>query len=286
MLDAERRFEAAELYFGHGVDNARDDAVLLVFHALELAFDADDAVLDESVTAAQRDCVEALVARRIATRLPSAYLINTMWFAGHRFYVDERVLVPRSPLAELIDARFAPWVRPQTVAKILDIGTGSGCIAIACAKAFPGAQVTATDISTDALTVAAVNVARHDLEHRVHLRKADLFPAEHEQYDLIVANPPYVSGCEMAQLPPEYRHEPVVALRAGEHGLQYIRTIFARIATYLTSQGALFIDTGATFATVLEAFPGLPLIALELHNGGDGIFVLLGEGMAHDAGAL
>ncbi|MBI4696308.1 MAG: 50S ribosomal protein L3 N(5)-glutamine methyltransferase [Gammaproteobacteria bacterium] len=274
VLDAERRFDAAGLYYGHGTDNARDEAVYLVFHTLGLPFDAPEAALDRPVDAAVAVRVEALVARRITERLPAAYLTKAMWFAGHEFYVDERVLVPRSPIAELILEDFAPWVDATRVERVLDIGTGSACIAIAAALQFPGAHVDATDVSTDALAVAAHNVERHGLGARVFLHRADLFPAEERRYDVILANPPYVPLDEMAELPPEYTHEPALALAAGDDGLDLVRRILDGAAARLRPGGILVMDTGATWPAVEAAFPGLPFIWVELAHGGDGIFVL------------
>ena len=191
VLSAERRFKRARLYFGHGTDNARDEAVFLVFHALGLAFDCADASLDCELTALQQAAVKELVDERVTRRCPAAYLTKRMWFAGHEFYVDENVLIPRSPIAELIDERFAPWLGDLAIRRILDIGTGSACIAIAAALAYPAAHVDATDLSTAALAVAARNVATYGLGQRVHLHAADLYPQlTGEPYDLILANPP------------------------------------------------------------------------------------------------
>lgn len=274
VLDAERRFLEADLYYGHGTDNARDEAVYLVFQALGLAFDAPEAVLDRPVGDAAAARVESLVARRIAERLPAAYLTRRMWFAGHEFYVDERVLVPRSPIAELILEDFAPWIDAAAVARILDIGTGSGCIAIAAALQFPGVHVDATDVSTDALAVAAHNVERHGLGARVALHRADLFPAEDLPYDVILANPPYVPRDEMATLPAEYMHEPELALAAGNDGLALVGRILVEAARHLRPGGILIMDTGATWPAVEAAFPELPFIWVELAHGGEGILVL------------
>jgi ribosomal protein L3 glutamine methyltransferase len=275
VLRAERRFKRARLYFGHGTDNARDEAVFLVFHALGLPFDCSDAVLDAPRTAAEVAKAEALVSARISTRRPAAYLTGRMWFGGHEFEVNDDVLVPRSPIAELILGRFQPWAAAAQVHRILDIGTGSGCIGIAAALAFPAATVDATDISTEALKVAARNITRHRLEERVHLHLVDLFPPSATgAYDLILANPPYVPESERADLPEEYLHEPALALFAADRGLALIRRIFAHAASRLTAQGLLVLDAGGTWPDVEAAFPGLAILWVELQHGGDGIGII------------
>ncbi len=275
VLSAERRFKRAQLYFGHGTDNARDEAVFLVFHALGLAFDCADASLDCALTASQQAAVKTLLDERIVRRCPAAYLSKRMWFAGHEFYVDENVLIPRSPIAELIGQRFAPWLGDMAITRILDIGTGSACIAIAAALAYPAAQVDATDISTAALGVAARNVATYALEERVHLHTADLFPNDSgEPYDLILANPPYVPVAELADLPAEYLHEPQIALFAADDGLAFIKRILAGAAARLSARGLLVLDAGGTWPAVDAAFPALPIVWVELAHGGDGIGVI------------
>lgn len=277
VLAAERQFEAAGLYYGHGTDNARDEAVFLVFHVLGLTFDAPEASLDVPVSAAALAAVEALVERRLTERKPAAYLTGCMWFAGHEFYVNEQVLVPRSPLAELILEEFQPWQQADAIRHILDIGTGSGCIAIAAALQFPHALVDATDISTEALVVATRNVARHEVQQRVRLHQADLFPQVQAQYDLILANPPYVPQAEYDELPPEYSHEPRLALVAGDDGLVLVRRILESARRYLTADGILVMDTGGTWPMVEEAFPQLPFVWLDFVNGGDGVLLLRRE---------
>ena len=282
VLKAERRFKRARLYFGHGTDNARDEAVFLVFHALDLAFDCPDEILDRVLTATQLAAVNALLDERIARRCPAAYLTKRMWFAGLEFYVDENVLIPRSPIAELIGMRFLPW-RRAPVRRILDIGTGSACIAIAVALAYPHAQVDATDISPAALCVAARNVATYGLTERVHLYAADLFPATTGHYDLIVANPPYVPETEFAGLPDEYRHEPRLALFAADEGLALIKRILAGAAARMASDGLLVLDAGGTWPAVDAAFPTLPIIWVDLIHGGDGIGVITQPDLARFA---
>lgn len=276
VLDAERRFERARLHFGHGTDNARDEAVFLIFHALGLPFDCPPERLETPLDAMQLAAVESLVAERIARRCPAAYLTRRMWFAGHEFYVDEHVLVPRSPIAELVLDRFKPWYHGPGITRILDIGTGSGCIAIAAALAFPRAHVDATDVSRPALAVATRNVARYDLATRVQLHEADLFPPSSARapYDLILANPPYVPESERADLPDEYTHEPSLALFAEEEGLALIRRILAGAAARMAPHGLLVLDAGGTWPAVDEAFAGLPITWVELAHGGDGIGVI------------
>ncbi|MCC7410807.1 MAG: 50S ribosomal protein L3 N(5)-glutamine methyltransferase [Gammaproteobacteria bacterium] len=275
VLWAEQRFTTAGLVFGHGTDNARDEAVFLVFHALGLAFDCEEAVLDRPCDAAGVAAATALVDERIHSRRPAAYLAGRMWFAGLEFMVDERVLVPRSPIAEIVERGFAPWIDPGTVRRVLDIGTGSACIAVAAALALPRARVDATDVSADALAVARINVARHGVGDRVRIWQADLFPpAPRVRYDVIVSNPPYVRDVEVAAFPPEYRHEPVLGLAAGADGLDCVRRILAGAARRLSAHGILVVEIGGEAGTIERAFPRLPFIWVEFARGGEGVFVL------------
>jgi len=272
VLDAERRFIAADLVFGHGTDNARDEAVFLVFHALKLPHDADEAVLDQTVDERGRRAVHDIVTQRIATRRPAAYLTGRMWFAGHEFYVDERVLVPRSPIAELINAGFRPWFNPATISRVLEIGTGSGCIAIATALVAPNATVDATDISTDALAVATLNRARYpSIADRVRFFEVDLFPVTDDRYDLIITNPPYVPSGVVRELPPEYAYEPSMALDAGADGLAIIRQILDQTAARLTDDGALIVDVGEMAATLERDIRSVNFTWIDLAHGGEGI---------------
>jgi len=270
-------FERAGLAYGHGTDNAIDEAAALVFHALELDHAQAEAAYATRPDAGGVARVLALFDERIERRVPAAYLMGRMWFAGLEFEVDPRVIVPRSPFAELIHAEFRPWIEPERVRRILDIGTGSGCIAIACAVAFPYAQVDAVDVSSQALEVARRNVARHGLGDRVHLHLGDVYePLSDARYDLIVSNPPYVSDAEMQALPPEYLHEPDLALRAGADGLDVVRRILAGLPEHLEPHGALFVEVGDSDVRVQEAFPDLPLTWLEFEHGGGGVFLLRG----------
>lgn len=280
---AARRFRRAGLHYGHGTDNALDEAAFLVLHALGLPPDAGDALLAQPLDEHGRAAAEQLIATRLERRCPAAYLTHRMWFAGHEFYVDERVLVPRSPLAELIHGLFAPWVEPAKVKRILDIGTGSGCIALACALAFPEAEVDATDLSRDALSVAAINRTRHGLESRVRLLEADLFPAEGGVYDLIVSNPPYVPAARMDELPREYLEEPAMALVAGEEGFSCVDGILARAVRHLSPQGVLVVEVGEIAEALDARYAHLPLTWLEFEHGGDGVFVISREDLARAA---
>jgi len=269
------RLQRAGVFFGHGTDNAVDDAAALVFHALDLDHDAATVAYRKRVPAAGQRRVEELLERRITERIPAVYLTKKTWFAGLPFHVDARVLIPRSALAELIERRFAPWIDPRRVRNVLDLGTGSGCIAIAAAKAFPGASVDASDISQDALAVAAINVRRHRLGSRVRLVESDHFGALRQRtYDIIVSNPPYVGAREMRALPPEYRHEPRLALAAGSAGLDSVRVILSEARQHLRPHGLLVVEVGNTERAVRRAFPDLPFVWLEFERGGGGVFLL------------
>jgi ribosomal protein L3 glutamine methyltransferase len=271
-------FDDAKLWFGHGSDNAFDEAAELVLFGAGLRHEDAPAVYDEPVDEHQRARVLALFERRIRERIPAAYLTHRMWFAGHEFYVDERVLVPRSPIAELIEARFEPWIRAQHVRRILDIGTGSGCIAVASALALPDAQVDATDISDDALAVAAINVARYELQSRVRTVRSDVFDAlSGERYDVIVSNPPYVGDEELAGLPSEYSREPRLGLHGGSSGLDIVHRILREAREHLTSQGILIVEVGNSEEALVNAYPQMPFTWLEFERGGGGVFLLTAD---------
>ena len=268
-------FERAGLAYGHGTDNAIDESAALVFHALDLDHADAEAAYAKKPDAEGIARVLALFDERIRRRVPAAYLMGRMWFAGLEFEVDRRVIVPRSPFAELIHAEFAPWIDAARVHRILDIGTGSGCIAIACAVAFPRARVDAVDLSAHALEVARRNVARHGVGDRLQLFLGDVYePLGEARYDLIVANPPYVSDEEMQSLPPEFLHEPDLALRAGADGLDVVRRILAGAGRHLEPGGTLFVEVGDSDERVQQAFPELPLTWLEFEHGGGGVFLL------------
>jgi ribosomal protein L3 glutamine methyltransferase len=249
-----------------------------VLHALNLPHSGKRAIYARRVGSRGVERVDELIERRIDERIPAVYLTGETWFAGLRFHVDPRVLIPRSPLAELIERRFAPWIDPARVRRVLDVGTGSGCIAIACAKALPRSRVDAVDISPEALEVAAINVRRHRLGRRVRLVRSDHFSAlGGERYDIIVANPPYVGRREMSGLPREYRHEPALALAAGRDGLDSVRVILQQAGRHLSPGGLLIVEVGNTEAAVRRAFKRLPFLWLEFERGGGGVFLLTAE---------
>jgi len=272
------RLTRARVFFGHGTDNAWDEAAALVLHALRMPHRGSTALYARRVGGAAQQRAQALITRRIRERIPAAYLTGVTWFAGVRLQVDARVLVPRSPLAELIERRFAPWTDAARVRRVLDVGTGSGCIAIACAKALPHARVDAIDISDAALEVARGNVRRHRLGRRMRVLKSDHFRAlTGATYDIIVANPPYVGARELNALPPEYRHEPRLALAAGRSGLDSVRIILREAARHLRPRGLLIVEVGNTERAVRRAFRRLPFLWLEFERGGGGVFLLTRE---------
>jgi ribosomal protein L3 glutamine methyltransferase len=287
LTSSARRLARARLTFGHGTDNPVDEAAALLFHALGLDHEDAPAIYARPVTAAERRRVERLIERRIRERRPAAYLMRRMWFAGLEFYVDERVLVPRSPIAELIVAGFQPWIEPARVRRVLDIGTGSGCIAIACAYAFPRARIDATDISAAALAVARRNIRRHRLVGRVIPIRADLFNGlSGRRYDIIVSNPPYVSARELKALPAEYRHEPAIALASGRKGLDAVAMILRGAARHLKRGGILVVEVGNTQKTLERHYPAVPFTWLEFERGGGGVFLLTREQLIAHATAF
>jgi ribosomal protein L3 glutamine methyltransferase len=268
-------FTIAGIYCGHGTDNVWDEAIYLCLHSLHVDSEYLSSFLDARLILSERQAILHLIARRVNERLPAPYLTKQAWFAGLNFYIDDRVLIPRSPVAELIDKQFTPWVNPDKVHRILDIGTGSACIAIACAYAFEDAQVDAVDISEDALAVAAINVQNHHLLERVRLIRSDLFSAlVDEKYDLVIANIPYVDKEDMMNLPKEYQHEPELALAAGEDGLRYIYQILLQAREHLTEQGILVGEVGNSAPALEEAFPELSFTWIDFERGGEGVFVI------------
>jgi ribosomal protein L3 glutamine methyltransferase len=270
-----RALKRARVYFGHGTDNARDEAAELVFFAAGLPHELGADGYSKTLNAHAAARVDALLQRRSSERIPLAYLTHRSFFAGLELYVDERVLVPRSPIAELVLQRFQPWVDPRRVRRILDIGTGSGAIALACAAAFPRARVDAVDLSAAALQVARRNLRRLHLGNRVRMLRSDHFDAVRgRRYDIIVSNPPYVGRAEIARLPREYEHEPRMGLASGDDGLDSVRAIFAGARRHLRPDGILVVEVGNTEDTLLRAFPKLPFIWPEIAMGGGGVFLL------------
>jgi ribosomal protein L3 glutamine methyltransferase len=285
MRHGARLLADANVWFGHGNDNALDEAAELVVFGAGLRHEDAPGIYSRELSSRQRDDVLQLIDRRIRERVPAAYLTRRMWFAGHEFYVDERVLVPRSPIAELIEAGFAPWIESQGVRTVLDIGTGSGCIAIASALALSHASVDATDISEDALAVARINVERYQLRERVRLIRSDVFSAlDGRRYDVIVTNPPYVGAGEMAGLPEEYRREPSLGLFGGGDGLDIVRRILKEAADHLEPHGVLIAEVGNSEAALVAAFPRAPFIWLEFARGGGGVFLLTAKELQRLAG--
>ena len=283
ILEGARRLTRARVHFGHGTDNAWDEAAALVLHALELPHRPAQRLDGRRIGARGAERARALIEQRIAQRVPAVYLTGRAWFAGLELEVDRRVIVPRSPLAELIERRFAPWVEPASVRRVLDLGTGSGCIAIACAKGFPRARVDATDISAEALAVAAINTRKHRLRRRVRLIRSDHFRAlAGQRYDIIVSNPPYVGIRELRGLPPEYAHEPKLALAAGRAGLDSVRIILREAGAHLRAHGILVVEVGNTERAVRRAFAHLPFTWLQFERGGGGVFLLTAEQLARE----
>jgi len=271
-----RRFAAARLTFGHGTGSARDEAAWLVCNVLGIPFDELDAALDRHLTPARARRIDELAGRRIESRKPLAYLLGEAWLDGHRFHVDERVIVPRSHIGELLGERLAPWIPEEAgIHRVLDMCTGSGCLAILAALAFPEARVDAVDVSSDALAVARVNVDEYGLQARVRLVRSDLFGALGvERYDLIVANPPYVDARAMRALPDEYRHEPPLALAGGSDGLDTVHRLLAGAPDHLTERGALIVEIGANRAALEAAYPRLPFTWIDTRAGGEQVFLL------------
>jgi ribosomal protein L3 glutamine methyltransferase len=270
-----RRLSRARLHYGHGTDNARDDAAALLWHVLRLPLPPSAALYRRRVPARAQAALEQLLQRRIRERIPVVYLTQRCWFAGLAMYVDARVLIPRSPIAELIERRFQPWIERARVRRILDLGTGSGCIAIACARAFPRSRVDAADISDDALAVARINIRRHRLSARGRALRSDHFSGlRRASYDIIVSNPPYVGRRRLAGLPAEYRHEPRLALAAGTDGLDSARIILRDAAAHLNPGGILIVEVGDSERALRRAFPRLPFTWLAFERGGGGVFVL------------
>ena len=270
------RFNEAGLFFGHGTDNAFDEAAYLILHTLHLPLDRLEPFLDASLTHVEADRLKAIIERRAKERVPAAYLTREAWLGEYRFYVDERVIVPRSFIAELLRDQLAPWVEdPEAVHSAVDVCTGSGCLAILMAHAFPNATIDAVDISKDALAVAKKNVTDYGLQQQIRLVESDLMKKlKGKTYDLIITNPPYVNAPSMAELPTEYRHEPELALASGADGLAHIRRILADAPKHLNPGGLLIAEIGHNRDELEAAFPHLPFVWLDT-SGGDGYVFLL-----------
>jgi ribosomal protein L3 glutamine methyltransferase len=286
---ASSEFYRNELTFGHGFANALDEAVYLVLHALNLPYHWPQHYFSSHLTQKEREHVFAIIMQRIKTRQPAAYVTREAWFCGLAFYVDERVLVPRSPIGELINQHFEPWIDANQVSSILDLCTGSGCIAIACQYAFPEAYVAASDLSRDALEVARQNLINHHLTDQLDLYESDLF--EHipaQRFDLIVSNPPYVDADDMAALSEEFKAEPNMGLQAGVDGLEIVDRMLQQAGDYLTEHGLLVVEVGNSQAAMMDKYPNLPLTWIEFEHGGSGVFCITAEDLknSHNKGGL
>lgn len=277
------QFNKSNLYFGHGTDNAWDEILYLVLSTLELESHLNPCFLAASLTLAERRLLIGKIRQRVEERIPTAYLVNKANFANLSFYVDSRVLIPRSPIAELIQREFSPWIEDTTrINTILDIGTGSGCIAIACAYALPEARIDAVDTSKEALAVAAINVATHKLQGQINLIHSDLFQnLNNRLYDIIISNPPYVDADDFASLSVEYQHEPAIALAAGKDGLDFVVQILKHAKKYLKEKGILIVEVGNSKKALIKRYPKIPFLWLEFENGDAEIFLLTQEQLTH-----
>ena len=268
-------FYRQQLEFGHGFENALDEAVYLVLYALNLPWDWSPQYFDCVLSIAERERVYAVLMQRVKSRQPAAYISHEAWFCGLPFYVDERVLVPRSPIAELINNHFEPWMDSSQVDSILDLCTGSGCIAISCQYAFPQASVCASDISLDALEVARINLQKHDLADSLTLYASDLFAQiPPQKFDLIVSNPPYVDAKDMDALGEEFRAEPRLGLAAGEDGLDIVKRILQQAGDYLSERGLLVVEVGNSQEAMMDKYDFLPITWIEFEQGGGGVFCI------------
>jgi ribosomal protein L3 glutamine methyltransferase len=271
------RFSAAGVFFGHGTDNAWDEASHLVLSTLHLPWDSSPDLLNARLTLEERKHVINLIERRISERIPAPYLTGEAWYAGMPFTVDERVLVPRSPIVELIEQQFQPWLANYP-ARILDLCCGSGCIGIVCAAEFMDSEVVVSDISADALEVAQANIERHHLTDQVRAVESDLFAnLQGERFDLIVSNPPYVNEEDLAAMPAEFHAEPEIALGSGRDGLDFTRRLLAEARNHLTEQGLLIVEVGNSWPALEAAFPEVPFTWLEFERGGHGVFALTAD---------
>jgi ribosomal protein L3 glutamine methyltransferase len=278
---ASDRFEKAHLYYGHGTDNAWDEAMALARAILRLGPDLKIDEIERTLALKEKEQLIQLVNTRINKHIPMPYLIQEVWFAHRKFYIDERALIPRSPFAELILKGFQPWLGKYPIRSILDLCTGSGCLAITCAYIFKEAQIDAVDISEEALAVAEKNIALHQCGDRVRLLHSDLYQAcTEKQYDIIISNPPYVSAREMQTMPLEYQWEPKIALAAGKDGLQAVKAILHGAPEHLTEQGLLFIEVGNRAAALQKQYPQISFTWLEFEHGGEGVLLLAAQDKA------
>ncbi|WP_250658371.1 50S ribosomal protein L3 N(5)-glutamine methyltransferase [Alkalimarinus coralli] len=267
-------FNQADVFYGHGTDNAWDEAVQLVLKTVHLPWDMSDVVMDSGLTLTERRLILSRIKSRVVNRTPAAYLVGEAWFMGLPFYVDERVLVPRSPIAEMIENGFQPWLKADPVTDILDLCTGSGCIGIASALVFPEARVDLVDLSEDALEVAAINIEKHSLAGRVSCIQSDVFENVTKKYQVIVSNPPYVDAKDISEMPQEFRNEPRLGLAAGEDGLDIVRRILAEARRHLTDDGILIVETGNSWEALEAAYPEVPFTWIEFEHGGHGVFIM------------
>lgn len=281
MLEqASKNFESSHLFFGHGTDNSWDEAVQIAVNVLDIDANADASILERQLTKQEYDDLLRLFKRRIHERVPAAYLTGLAYFAGYEFIVNSEVLVPRSPISELIEKAYSPWLK-QDPKKILDLCTGSGCIGIATAQVFSQADVDLSDLSSTAIKVAEENIKKHGLENRVHAIESDLFSGlSGRRYDLIVCNPPYVNADDLAAMPKEFHAEPVLGLASGDDGLDFCRRLLAQASDYLTEDGCLIVELGNTWLTLDEQYQQVPFVWLEFEYGGHGVFVLSAEELA------
>jgi len=270
------RLEQSQVFFGHGTSNAYDESVWLVMSALHLPLDTLDNFIDARVLPEEAKQLQHLIQRRVTERIPTAYLLREAWLRGFKFYVDERVIVPRSFIAELLDNSLHPWVEyPELITSAADICTGSGCLGILLADAFPDAEIDVIDISPDAIDVANINIRQYQLEHQVHAIQSDMFSAlQGKRYDLIISNPPYVDAQAMAQLPDEYRNEPQLALGSGADGLDHTHTLLHEAGNYLNDDGLLVVEIGHNRDALLDAYPDTPFTWLEVDAGDQFVFLL------------
>lgn len=269
------RARGADLYYGHGTDNAEDDIYALIWDSLSLPWEPDPQFLQARLTLGEKKILADRLEKRIIQRVPVPYLTQKAHFCDLNFYVDDRVLIPRSPIAELIQQQFTPWIESEQVTSILDLCTGSGCIAIACCAWFPEAEVVGSDISDQALAVAAMNIERHAVQNQMTLLKSDCFDQiPHTFYDIIVSNPPYVAQAVMQNLPVEYTHEPRMALFAEQKGLAVVQKILHQAGRYLSEQGILVVEVGESADDLIALYPDVPFVWLDFERGGEGVFLL------------